>query len=116
MLRCAHGMCSIVGIKMGSKYSELKTPFSDSSQAKHCSCSLMNSYANFRSSGHKKPVGSISSESYLSCVNRFPGLNSGGFTGSFGRSFKGFGCGLRTILNSSGNVVGTGRTFLSTFL
>ena len=109
-------MCSIVGINIGSKYSGLNTPFSDSSQAKQCSCNLINSYASFRSSGHKKPVGSISSESYLSCVNRFPGLNSGGFTGNVGRFFRGFGCGLRTILNSSGNVVGTGRTFLSTFL
>src|SRR5437868_5064404 len=116
MFLCTQGMCSMVQITIGSKYSSLNLPFSVSSHANAPSCSRITQCANFLSFGHRKSPIPSACTSYCSCVYLSPGVNSGGCVGSTGNPCSGSLCCLLTILNSSGSVVFTGFTLFATGL
>src|SRR3954454_2802466 len=58
MFLWAHGMCSIVGMTIRSKYASLRQPFSVSSHANASSCSLTTQCANFFLPAKENPLDS----------------------------------------------------------
>ncbi len=114
---CTQGVCSIIGIVMGRKYSSLNAPLSVSSQAKPAFYSILKWCMSFLSSGHRNPsLCTLSICSFLSAMYLLVGVKLGGHSLRVGISFRGSPLIFCLILNLEGSPPITGLTFCTTSL